>query len=923
MAGMNVVGDLFGSGKMFLPQVVKSARVMKKSVAYLTPFLEAEKQASGAKAEAKIVMATVKGDVHDIGKNIVGVVLGCNNYEVIDLGVMVPADKILAAAREHGADIVGLSGLITPSLEEMVHVAREMERQGFTGPLLIGGATTSRAHTAVRIAPAYKGPVVHVLDASRAVGVVSQLKSAAKRPAFDAENRREQERLRHEHANRRSEKPLLPIEEARRRRTRIDWAAYEPPQPSFHGTRELDVPLAELVPFIDWTPFFSAWELRGTYPRIFENPDWGSKARELFDDAQAMLKGLVEGGRLKARAVYGFFPANAAGDDIEVYADASRSGRLGTLHTLRQQADKGEGEAAQALGRLRGAARDRARRLDRGLRGDRRPRRGGARRGPREGARRLRRDHGEGARRPAGGGPRRVAAQEGARRLGLRPRASRSRSRSSSGRSTAASARPRATRPAPTTPRSAFSSTSSGARTGWASSSPRRSPCGPRPRSAASTSPTRRRGTSPSARSAATRCSTTTAARAWTCGRWSAGSRRTSTTTPPTPELAGLRRAVFVDSSVRPKNMVSNWVRRVLSPVVQFRESEFATGLLMFAYSFLAMTAYNVVKPITRSKFISSLGADNLPYVQLAAGLLIGVLMQGYSVLVARLPRRYVAPLTLTGMSGLLVVFWFLFRTAGDWVSVAFYLMGLILGILLISQFWTLANDIYDARQAKRVFGFIGGGSSLGGMTGAGLTALVVSRVGTENLLLCSAAILLLCAGLVALIVRREAAAGRGGAVAAEEEGVGGKEAFRLLRESRHLQIIALVIAFAAVGAGLIEQQLNMAAEAFKGRSATDNLTEFLAQVTLYLSAIGFFIQVALTSRIHRYPGRGLRPPRAPDEPGRDRGRHAPERRPLGPGRWRGSSTRRCATRSTRRRGRSCSSRCRPPSSTGPSPSWT
>ena len=209
--------------------------------------------------------------------------------------------------------------------------------------------------------------------------------------------------------------------------------------------------------------------------------------------------------------------------------------------------------------------------------------------------------------------------------------------------------------------------------------------------------------------------------------------------------------------------MISNWVRRVLSPVVQFRESEFATGLMMFAYSFLAMTAYNVIKPITRSNFISSLGADNLPYVQLAAGLLIGVLMQGYSVLVARLPRRYVAPLTLAGMSGLLVAFWLLFRTAGDWVSVAFYLIGLILGILLISQFWTLANDIYDARQAKRVFGFIGGGSSLGGMTGAGLTALVVSRLGTENLLLCSAGILLLCAGLVGLIVRREEAAGRGG----------------------------------------------------------------------------------------------------------------------------------------------------------------
>jgi AAA family ATP:ADP antiporter len=304
--------------------------------------------------------------------------------------------------------------------------------------------------------------------------------------------------------------------------------------------------------------------------------------------------------------------------------------------------------------------------------------------------------------------------------------------------------------------------------------------------------------------------------------------------------------------------MSNNWLRRGLAPIVQLRESELATGLMMFAYSFLAMTAYNVIKPITRSKFISSLGADNLPYVQLAAGVLIGVLMQGYSVLVARLPRRYVAALTLAGMSALLVGFWFLFRTSSDWVSVGFYLLGLILGLLLISQFWTLANDIYDARQAKRVFGFIGGGSSLGGMTGAGLTALVVSRVGTENLLLCSAGILVLCAGLVTLIARREAAAARGGTVAIEEEGVGGKEAIRLLRESRHLQIIALVIAFAAVGAGLIEQQLNMAAEAFKGRSATDSMTEFLAQVTLYLSAIGFLIQVALTSRIHRYLGVGF-----------------------------------------------------------------
>jgi 5-methyltetrahydrofolate--homocysteine methyltransferase len=349
MDGMNVVGDLFGSGKMFLPQVVKSARVMKKSVAYLTPYLEAEKQASGARAEAKVVMATVKGDVHDIGKNIVGVVLACNNYEVIDLGVMVPADRILSTAKERGADLVGLSGLITPSLEEMVHVAREMERQGFTVPLLIGGATTSRAHTAVRIAPAYSGPVVHVLDASRAVGVVGQLKSAEKRPAFDAENRREQERLRVEHQARRSEKPLLPLDGARRRRTRIDWTAYAPPQPCFRGPRELDVALAELVPYVDWTPFFSAWELRGTYPRIFENPEWGSKAREVFDDAQAMLKRLVAERRLKARATYGFFPANASGDDIEVYADESREGLLGTIHTLRQQADNGEDEPDHAL----------------------------------------------------------------------------------------------------------------------------------------------------------------------------------------------------------------------------------------------------------------------------------------------------------------------------------------------------------------------------------------------------------------------------------------------------------------------------------------------------------------------------------------------------------------------------------------------
>src|SRR5512143_527729 len=304
--------------------------------------------------------------------------------------------------------------------------------------------------------------------------------------------------------------------------------------------------------------------------------------------------------------------------------------------------------------------------------------------------------------------------------------------------------------------------------------------------------------------------------------------------------------------------MSNSWLRRGLAPVAQFREGELATGLMMFAYSFLAMTAYNVIKPITRSKFISSLGADNLPYVQLAAGLLIGVLTQGYRVLVAKLPRRYVPPLTLAGMAAVLVAFWLLFRTGSEWVSVGFYVFGLILAVLVISQFWTLANAIYDARQAKRLFGFIGGGSSLGGMTGAGLTAVVVSRIGTNNLLVCSAAILLMCAGLAALIVRREAAAGRDSVAASEEEGVSGKEALRLLRESRHLQIISLVIAFAAIGAGLIEQQLNSAAEAFKGRAATDNLTAFLAQVTLGRSAIGFFIRVVRTGRIHRYRGVGV-----------------------------------------------------------------
>ncbi|HET9177445.1 MAG TPA: methionine synthase [Terriglobia bacterium] len=350
MAGMNVVGDLFGSGRMFLPQVVKSARVMKKSVAYLLPYLEAEKRLTGgAKAAGKIVMATVKGDVHDIGKNIVGVVLGCNNYEVVDLGVMAPSEKILKTARDTGADMIGLSGLITPSLDEMVHVAREMEREGFDIPLLIGGATTSRAHTAVKIAPAYSQPVVHVLDASRAVGVVGRLSSAELKPALVKENQGSQEKLREAHGAPKSQK-LRTLDEARRRRLQFDWSRYSPPRPSFTGIRVCNpVPLEEIVPYIDWTPFFHVWELRGIYPRIFDQPEVGAKARELFDDAEKLLDCIVDGKLLEARTVVGFFPAAGVGDDIEVYEDEARTGVRATFHTLRQQMEKPDGEPDLAL----------------------------------------------------------------------------------------------------------------------------------------------------------------------------------------------------------------------------------------------------------------------------------------------------------------------------------------------------------------------------------------------------------------------------------------------------------------------------------------------------------------------------------------------------------------------------------------------
>ncbi len=330
MAGMNIVGDLFGSGKMFLPQVVKSARVMKKAVAYLLPFMEAEKAKAGDHSvRGKVLLATVKGDVHDIGKNIVGVVLGCNNYEIIDLGVMVSAEKILDTATNEKVDIVGLSGLITPSLDEMVHVAREMERRQIKKPLLIGGATTSKLHTAVKIAPKYSSATVHVLDASRCVGVVSSLLTE-KRDAFVAATRAEYEKLREKQKTR--DLTLLTIEEARRRKPVLDYAA--PSRPTFFGVRSYDdFPLDRIEPLIDWTPFFQAWELRGRYPQILDEP----RAKELFDDARKLLREIITKRLLTARAVYGFWPANAVADDIELYDDELRRKAIARIHTLRQQ----------------------------------------------------------------------------------------------------------------------------------------------------------------------------------------------------------------------------------------------------------------------------------------------------------------------------------------------------------------------------------------------------------------------------------------------------------------------------------------------------------------------------------------------------------------------------------------------------------
>ena len=348
MAGMSVVGDLFGAGKMFLPQVVKSARVMKKAVAYLMPFMEAEKSA-GAKPQGRIIMATVKGDVHDIGKNIVGVVLQCNNYDVVDLGVMVSAAKILETAREREADVIGLSGLITPSLDEMVHVAQEMEREGFHLPLLIGGATTSRAHTAVKIAPHYQSSTVHVLDASRAVGVVNSLLNEKQRAAFDATTRAEYASLREQHAAKIREKKFLTLEQARANRTPIDWSAYQPPKPEFLGMRVVCPSIVDLTSYIDWSPFFHTWELRGRYPAIFDDPKMGTPARELFEDAEKLLDEVAEKKLLTARGVYAFWPASSTGDDVDLYADEERTEKLATFYFLRQQMQKPAGQWNHSL----------------------------------------------------------------------------------------------------------------------------------------------------------------------------------------------------------------------------------------------------------------------------------------------------------------------------------------------------------------------------------------------------------------------------------------------------------------------------------------------------------------------------------------------------------------------------------------------
>jgi len=353
MVGMKVVGDLFGAGKMFLPQVVKSARAMKKAVAYLQPFMEKErlegKADNGRTGKGTIVLATVKGDVHDIGKNIVGVVLGCNNYDVVDLGVMVSADRILQTAIDQRADLVGLSGLITPSLDEMVFVAREMERRGFETPLLIGGATTSRQHTAVKIAPEYRHATVHVLDASRVVDVVSSLLNPGERSRFTEATRAQQETLRQQHGARR-ERPLLSYEAAVKNRLATDWAAERLPVPASIGQRFLEnVPLEDLLPYIDWTFFFAAWELKGRFPAILDHPQYGPAARELYDNGRALLDQIVADRSLRASGVYGFWPAAADTDDIILFGDENRSREVARFNMLRQQESIADGKPNLSL----------------------------------------------------------------------------------------------------------------------------------------------------------------------------------------------------------------------------------------------------------------------------------------------------------------------------------------------------------------------------------------------------------------------------------------------------------------------------------------------------------------------------------------------------------------------------------------------
>jgi 5-methyltetrahydrofolate--homocysteine methyltransferase len=354
MDGMRVVGDLFGAGKMFLPQVVKSARVMKRAVAWLTPFMEEEKRRAAAtggtvRAQGKVLLATVKGDVHDIGKNIVGVVLGCNNYEVFDLGVMVPCEKILAVAKEKGVDVIGLSGLITPSLDEMVSVAKELSRLGWQVPLLIGGATTSPAHTAVKIAPEYPPGVVHVVDASRVVNVVSALLSPEQRTPFLSATRQKQDATRLEFSERRAARRLLPLEAARARRFTCDWGSADLPRPEWLGARAFEVTVEDLVPFIDWGPFFNAWELNGAFPRILEDPTMGPEARKLFGDARQLLSRIGRERRYAPKAVIGFWPCNSVGDDVEVYEDESRARVRARFCMLRQQGEKPEGEKQLCL----------------------------------------------------------------------------------------------------------------------------------------------------------------------------------------------------------------------------------------------------------------------------------------------------------------------------------------------------------------------------------------------------------------------------------------------------------------------------------------------------------------------------------------------------------------------------------------------